>query len=153
MLNKGLFTSNKPDWETPQELFDALHRKFDFMLDVAASETNAKCKRFFTEADNGLQQEWTARNWMNPPYGRQIIEWCKKAHFEAKEKGNLTVALLPARTDTIWFQEFCAQWHYVFIKGRLRFSGGGGGASPCAISKCYSFFRNTKMKEKGLQDK
>lgn len=121
-MNAGLFSSAREDWETPQDLFESLDRKFGFLLDVAASADNAKCARFYDIATDGLKQPWTGRNWMNPPYGRKIGVWCAKADAEA-DKGNLTVALLPARTETKWFHDHCARWHIVFVRGRVRFSG------------------------------
>jgi phage N-6-adenine-methyltransferase len=132
MINKGLFTSNTDNWGTPQEFFNKFNAMFDFQLDVAASAENAKCARFFSKEDNGLVQEWSNRNWMNPPYGREITEWVQKADEEAK-KGNLTVALLPARTDTKWFNDFCKHWHYIFIRGRLKFGGGGSAPFPSVV--------------------
>lgn len=124
-MNQGMFSSNTDNWSTPQDFFDKLNAMFDFQLDVAASADNAKCKRFFSKEDNGLIQEWSNRNWMNPPYGRTISAWVQKADAEA-QKGKLTVALLPARTDTRWFQQFCKKYHHLFIAGRLKFGGGGG---------------------------
>ena len=136
-MNNGLFTSNKDNWETPQELFNKLNRIFSFELDVAADENNHKCDLYFSKEQNGLSQEWKSRNWMNPPYGRDIINWIRKANEEAK-KGKLTVALLPARTDTKWYHDYCVMWHKVFLRGRLHFSGGG----ECSFSEYDYIFRN-----------
>ena len=85
MPGAALFTSSTDEWETPQELFDELNGKFGFQLDVCASEANAKCRDFFTKAQDGIAQPWSARNWMNPPYGRQLTAWCAKADDEAKQ--------------------------------------------------------------------
>lgn len=72
-------------------------------LDVCALPENAKCKRFFTPEMDGLKQEWTGVCWCNPPYGRQIGKWVEKA-----VKSSATVVmLLPARTDTKWFHDWC----------------------------------------------
>lgn len=132
-MNDGMFSSETDEWATPQDFFDELDRMFDFQLDVAANAANAKCARFFTKKKNGLLQEWANRNWMNPPYGKTISEWVKKADQEA-ENGKLTVALLPARTDTAWFHDFCAKWHCVFLRGRMKFErkmgGGVAGTAP-----------------------
>ena len=58
-MNTELMFSNKsPEWETPQDLFDALDRLHCFDLDPAATAENAKCEKFFTAADNGLAQNW-----------------------------------------------------------------------------------------------
>lgn len=131
-MNKGMFTSNRDDWQTPKDFFDKLDRLFGFELDVAADATNAKCARYFDKEANGLNQEWSNRNWMNPPYGREISAWCAKADEQAK-KGKLTVALLPARTDTAWYHKYCASWHTIFIRGRLRFSDAGSAPFPSMV--------------------
>lgn len=60
---------------------------------------------------------------MNPPYGREIIKWVRKAHIEVSTGRCKVVALLPARTDTKWFHELIlAKYEIEFIKGRLKFS-------------------------------
>ena len=122
MINKGLFTSNTPEWETPQDLFNELNKEFNFVLDVCATKENAKCKRYFTKEDNGLEQVWDiiGCNWMNPPYGREINKWVEEA------SQYWTVCLLPARTDTRWFHDYIYNKPNVeirFIKGRLKFGG------------------------------
>lgn len=72
-INHGLFTSKTSEWETPAELFEQLDAEFHFDLDPAATDENAKCRRYFTLADDGLSQPWApARVFLNPPYGFQI---------------------------------------------------------------------------------
>lgn len=56
------FSSQKDDWETPQELFDQLDRMFHFTLDAASSDENAKCEKHFTAEDDGLKQNWGGRS-------------------------------------------------------------------------------------------
>ena len=124
MVSDVMFTSKSEEWETPQELFDELNGRFAFQLDVCATEGNAKCPDFYTRDQDGLKQSWSHRNWMNPPYGRQLGVWCARADEEAK-RGRFTVGLLPARTDTRWFHDFCKHWHCVFLRGRLKFKGAG----------------------------
>ena len=83
MLNKGMFTSNTDMWETPQELFDELDREFHFTLDVCAVPENAKCKRYFTPAQNGLKQDWNTGGgtvYMTPPHtvGKSVYGCVKR---------------------------------------------------------------------------
>ena len=126
-------TSN--EWGTPDALFAPLHDEFRFDLDVCASIDNAKCERFYSEADNGLWQTWApSRCWMNPPYGRSTREWTRKAHIESA-RGALVVALLPARTDTAWFHDYIVKAHAEvrFVRGRVPFELPGripNGRSP-----------------------
>lgn len=123
-MNAGVMFSSKTDlWETPQYLFDKLNKKFHFTIDVCATKENAKCKKYYTKEQDGLSQEWEDVCWCNPPYGREIIKWVRKASISAKN-GATIVMLLPARTDTYWFHEYIYKKENVkikFIRGRLKF--------------------------------
>lgn len=122
MINNGLFTSNTPEWPTPIDFFNKLNEEFNFNLDPCATKENTKCSKFYTEEDDGLKQSWDGYNvFMNPPYGREISKWVKKA---SEARGGVVVCLLPARTDTKYFHEYIYNKPGVeirFIKGRLKF--------------------------------
>jgi len=126
MINKSLFTSNSEEWETPQLLFDELNEEFNFTWDVCATKENSKCgDNFWSKTISGLTNDWGEVNWMNPPYGRDIGIWVRKAYMHAKRDQQTTVALLPARTDTKWFHDYIYKKKNVeirFLKGRLKFS-------------------------------
>lgn len=78
--NSVHFMSKTPEWATPQSLFDELDREFHFTLDPAATKENAKCKKFYTSKENGLDQTWSGECvFLNPPYGRVIGKWVEKA--------------------------------------------------------------------------
>ena len=120
MNNNLFFSSRSEEWETPQDFFDVLDKEFHFYIDVCATSENAKCKKYYTKEQDGLSQEWTGTVWCNPPYGRNIGAWIKKAY----ESKCTVVLLLPARTDTKWFHEYVLGRSEVrFVKGRLRFGG------------------------------
>ena len=125
MNTEVMFSSNKDDWETPQELFNILNSEFHFDLDVCANELNFKVQRFFSKAEDGLEQSWQGKTcWCNPPYGREIGKWVEKAYKESCDNETKVVMLLPARTDTRWFHDYCKYAKEIrFIKGRLKFSG------------------------------
>jgi len=116
------YSSKTIYWETPQAFFDKLNEEFGFDIDVCATPENAKCARFYTEEMDGLSQDWKGACWMNPPYGRAIQHWVKKA-YESGLAGATVVCLLPARTDTRWFHDFCVKGEIRFVKGRLKFGG------------------------------
>lgn len=116
-----MFSSNTDMWATPQDFYNKLNSVFKFELDVCAVEENAKCDRFFTPEQNSLEQVWKGVCWMNPPYGRGIDAWVKKAYESAKENGATVVCLVPARVDTRWWHDYCAKGEVTFIKGRLKF--------------------------------
>jgi site-specific DNA-methyltransferase (adenine-specific) len=117
-----MFSSATDEWATPQDFFDQLNEEFKFTLDPCATHESAKCARYFTEEDNGLAQDWAGEVvFMNPPYGRVLGQWVKKA-FEESVKGATVVCLLPARTDTRWFHDYIYNRSEIrFIKGRLKF--------------------------------
>lgn len=117
-----LLSSKTDKWATPQDLFDKLDEEFGFELDVCADETNAKCERYFSEADDGLAQDWTGTCWMNPPYGEVIGDWVAKAKAAA-EQGATVVCLVPARVDTAWWWDNCRYGEVRFLRGRLKFGG------------------------------
>lgn len=119
-MNEGMFSSTTDEWATPQNVFDALDKEFKFTLDPCATKENAKCKNFFTKEDDGLKQKWGWQTvFCNPPYGREIGKWVKKAYEETQAK---TVMLIPARTDTRWFHDYIyGKAEIRFLKGRLKF--------------------------------
>jgi phage N-6-adenine-methyltransferase len=122
-VNTDLMFSSKSDsWETPQSLFNELNQEFHFTLDVCATNENTKCNIWFTPWLDGLDQDWKGTCWMNPPYGREIGNWVKKA-YESSLRGATVVCLLPSRTDTKWWHDYCMKGEIRFIKGRLKFSG------------------------------
>ena len=128
MLNQGLFSSEKQDWCTPQQFFDELDAEFHFVLDAAATHQNSKCKRCFTPEDDGLIQngDMGGAVYCNPPYGKEIGLWVKKAYEEA-QKGTTIVMLIPARTDTKYFHEYIYHKAEIrFVKGRLKFTDENG---------------------------
>lgn len=124
MKTETLWSKDSAEWETPQDLFDSLNTLYGFNLDVAATAENAKCSRYFTKEDDGLAQNWGgSRVWCNPPYGRQIGKWVRKAYEESRKPGTLVAMLLPARTDTAWFHDYAMKGKVQFLRGRVRFGG------------------------------
>lgn len=120
--NNGRYNGNGREWATPPDVFNPLHEEFGFTLDVCATDANAKCSRYFTEEMNGLEQDWRGETvWMNPPYGREIYAWTRKAREEARHA--FIVGLLPASTDLAWWHEDVVgrASDVRYIRGRVRF--------------------------------
>ena len=114
-MNKdAMFSSASCEWETPMEFFDKQDAVYHFDLDVCATPDNAKCARYYTKEQDGLVQPWTGRCWMNVCGGG-----C----------ADLVVCLLPARTDTAWWHDYCMKGEVQFIRGRLKF-GKAKNAAP-----------------------
>lgn len=123
MISKVLFSSENQSFGTPPDLFEALNDEFHFKLDAATRPTNPlNTPYFYTKEDNGLVKDWIDTTYCNPPYGREIIKWVRKA-VEESRKGVTSVMLIPARTDTIWFHTYIYKNPNVeirFLKGRLK---------------------------------
>jgi phage N-6-adenine-methyltransferase len=141
------FRSDTCEWATPPELFAQLAARFGgFDLDPCASPENAKCPRYFTRQDDGLRQPWTGRVFCNPPYGREIARWVEKAWEAAQATAEVVVLLLPARTDTRWWHDYCARGEVEFLPGRVRFGGAAAGAPfPSAVVVFRNAARVTKQ--------
>lgn len=99
---------NKGIWPTPGWLFGPLNVRFNFGLDAAASRENTKCKRYYTEKDNGLVQPWDAPcTWCNPPYGTDpsTDAWVQHGRRNAVDFRNTQVMLVPVKAETAWYQD------------------------------------------------
>lgn len=110
-FNRSLFSSASEHWATPKDLYEALDKEFHF--------NNDPCPlRAMTD---GLAREWGNRVYVNPPYGRKITVWVKRA-YEESLRGKLVVMLIPSRTDTQWWHEYIMKASEIrFLKGRLKF--------------------------------
>ena len=105
------FSSLRMDWKTPKAVYQTLDAEFRFDHDP--------CPPKYTV--DGLQSEWGNSNFINPPYGRELPKWVAKAYAE-HNKGKTCVMLIPSRTDTKWWHDYCMKASEIrFIKGRLKF--------------------------------
>lgn len=135
------FSSKDQTWETPQDFFDKLNKEFNFTLDPCCTKETAKCDHYFTKEDNGLIRSWKNHIvFMNPPHGREIKHWIKKAHDEFLKGNCKIVCLIPARTDTTYWHDYIFPLYYKgqveirFLKGRLKFGNSKNSAPfPSAV--------------------
>ena len=126
-FNRHLFSSLRGDWKTPRALYQALDAEFRFDCDPCPSGSTA----------DALFEPWGQRNFVNPPYGREVGKWVKKGYQEA-QRGKLVVFLLAARTDTSWWHDYVMQAQEIrFIRGRLHFDERG----PAPFPSCIVVFR------------
>lgn len=111
-----------PAQRTPPSLFALLDDEFGFTLDAAASDLNHLCHRYFTEADDALKQPWTGVVWCNPPYGRGLELWMRKA-LDSARAGATVVCLVPVASDLDWWHEIVLPFarEVRFLRGRLHF--------------------------------
>lgn len=136
-------------WRTPPEVFNALHKEFTFLADVACTFENKLCPVGFTEIHDSLAEPWLERLknsypyiggnayvWCNPPYSNPM-PWVKHA-LKAQADGLGVVMLLNADTSVGWFAEALKgvseirnivgdeKESGVYSSGRLAFINGGG---------------------------
>lgn len=140
MLSKAMGMSTTYEWETPPEVFEPLNKEFGpFTLDVAASDRNRKAPGYCTKKEDGLKATWRGKVWMNPPYGRVIADWIRKAYESANSgDADVVVCLIPARTDTGWWHDWIQGKAEVrFLRGRVQFIRPGkkldNAPFPCAV--------------------
>ena len=135
-MNAALLSGKKMDWCTPIDFFNELNKEFNFVLDAAATDETAKCKDYFTPETDGLKQSWKRTDgavFCNPPYGREIGKWVKKAYEESTKHDTTIVLLIPARTDTTYFHNYIYKRAEIrFIRGRLKFTDENGIAGDTA---------------------
>ncbi len=114
-MNAVLLSSKNMCWCTPQDFFDKLNKEFNFVLDAAATDKTAKCRLYYTPKTNGLSQSWNCGGavFCNPPYGREIGKWIKKAYQEARGGGEKSYCFTDSRTNR----------HELFSRLHIRKSG------------------------------
>jgi phage N-6-adenine-methyltransferase len=144
----GMFSSDSPEWYTPKHIVASVVKALGHIdLDPCADPGKGiPAERHFTVTDNGLDQPWRGRVYMNPPYGREIGAWVDKL-AEEYEYGNVSeaIALVPARTDTSWWAHLPASM-VCFVTGRLSFSDHEN-AAPFPSAVCYLGTRSQAFAE------
>lgn len=127
-----IHANHKNHWETPQWFFDYLDGIFEFKVDLFASKSNAKCKKYFCEDDTPLHpnammhpiRDWfriDGWSWANPPYGSGIEDIVRNA-AEQSLKGFRGVFLLPHNSSSQWYHRYVEPYARITIlEGRLQF--------------------------------
>lgn len=95
--------SDHERWQTPPEVWDPLHEEFVFDLDAAADEVTKRLPNYLTDALG--PSRWPGKViWLNPPYGRKLEPFIRRAAAEA-DCGKIVVALIPFRCRAAWWHE------------------------------------------------
>lgn len=112
MKNRNI--NHRDDWKTPSYIYDRLNEEFEFDFDPCPVNPDF----------DGLEIEWYASNFVNPPYSRKLKEAFIRKAFEESQKGKLCVMLLPVSTSTKIFHEVIYHNAEIrFLKGRVKFKG------------------------------
>lgn len=138
--HKVLTSSRRRDWCTPLRVISILERiGVPILLDPCSNADSlvpAELKIREGDSPDGLEAPWMGLGYglvyVNPPYGREVGWWTKKAAMEiafarlspaAFDRGGGIVMLLPARTETAWFRPVWEADLLFFFHGRLVFHG------------------------------
>ena len=102
------------NWGTPEWLLNDIKSEFGNFFDPCPLDYK----------DNGLELEWEAINYINPPYNRKDKEaFIRKAYSESL-KGKTCIMLLPVSTSTKIFHELILPYAEIrFLNGRVKFKG------------------------------
>ena len=120
-INSGLMSSKRGDWKTPKWLMEKLKvgtERFD-VSDRHGGTFDA------------FSSPWPYKWYCNPPYGKEIAAWIDLMCETGRHGG---IALLPARTDTIWFHKLILHADIQFIKGRLCFDESNPAPFPSMLA-------------------
>ena len=117
MKNRNLEHSD--NWETPEWLYEELNSEFNFDFDPCPINLGE-----IPPEKDGLLINWGERNYINPPYSRELKESFIRKAYEESLKGKLCVMLLPVSTSTKIFHEIIYPNAEIrFLKGRVKFKG------------------------------
>lgn len=128
------------EWYTQPKYIEAARLVLKTIdLDPASSDAAnkiVKAERYFDEAINGLDQPWSGRVWLNPPYTRtllmqghrmSLIGLFVKKLIKTYESEDITeaIALVTTEVNAKWFQPL---WPYLicFPDHRVNFIIPGG---------------------------
>ncbi len=139
--------SGEPEWYTPPEYVESARRVMGGIdLDPASNPVaNEKVRAdvYFTAADNGLEQPWEGRVWLNPPYKMPAVrQFCDRL-LEHVSSGEVSQAVILTNnaTDTAWWHMLTALSGAVcFTSGRISFYNEDGQHSAPTNGQNFHYF-------------
>ncbi len=120
--------SGNNEWYTPAEYIEAARAVMGRIdLDPASSSlanTVVGATRFYSVSDNGLQQDWAGKVWLNPPYAGDLIGkfTAKLALHVSNRDVAEAIVLVNNATETAWFADIVRfSSAIVFPRARVKF--------------------------------
>ena len=146
-LVRGTFGTGENEWYTPNQHIELARQVLGHIdLDPASSaQANevVRADRFFTEKQNGLEQDWFGRVWLNPPYAQPFIaDFARKLLVEL-EIGRVesAIALTHNYTDTSWFHWLAEMASCIcFTRGRVKFVSPQGELAAPTQGQAFFYF-------------
>ena len=146
-------TTGTDEWYTPLEYIDMVREVMDGIdLDPATCEfaqAKVRASNYFTIENNGLEQYWSGRVWLNPPYSKGLMAKFVDKICEEYMLGDVNQATVLSNnfTDTAWFHKLLEVSSAVcFTTGRVKFYNQDGvGINP---TNGHAFFYFGPMVEK-----
>jgi hypothetical protein len=121
------FSSKSEEHYTPREIIRKVIAFYQGTIDLDPCSNSHEdpwvpAATHYTKEDNGqMQLPWKGKVWVNPPYGRSLGEWSRKARWEYEEgEASQILLLVPSRTDTAWYHHL-SSYPRCNIRGRLKF--------------------------------
>jgi ParB family chromosome partitioning protein len=139
--------SGENEWYTPAadvDLARAVLGSID--LDPATSEQaneTVRAERIFTQDENGLEQEWHGRVWLNPPYAQPAIGQFVEKMITEYTSGRVTegIVLTHNYTDTAWFHRAANACSAIcFTRGRIAFGSPNGDKASATQGQAFFYF-------------
>jgi phage N-6-adenine-methyltransferase len=126
--------ASRDEWYTPSTILDPARKVLGhFHLDPAScdlAQEKVQARRYFTKAEDGLAQDWTAASvWLNPPYGQPHVAGFVAKLLAEYRAGRVKSAILLVNncTCTAWFHDAAAAASALcFPRGRIAFYGPNG---------------------------
>jgi site-specific DNA-methyltransferase (adenine-specific) len=127
-IQLGMETTGKTDYVTPQSIFAPLDEQFAFSIDLAADRSNCRVPRYFgpgsAYGEDALKEAWHGRGWLNPPFGRNMPAWIRKAIHETTFGDAELVCMLMPVSYVGWFWDLVEpNSRSTIIDHRIKFEG------------------------------
>lgn len=138
------------EWYTPPDIIEAARAVMGGIdLDPSTSHLAnevVQAEQIFTEEDNGLEQQWEGRVFLNPPFAHPTVKHFAEKLMKEFGEGNVEQAvwLSNACVDVGWWQELAGLGPVCFHRGRIKFYGPDGKLQPPTLGQSIIYLGENK---------
>jgi hypothetical protein len=161
----GLFPSGAPagrhghlqgeyEWYTPAKIIEAAREVMGCIdLDPAScafANDIVQAHKFFTEAEDGIAQEWQGCVFINPPFAHPTVKYFAEKLLSSFSAGSVEQAiwLSNACVDVEWWQDLAGIGTVCFHRGRIKFYGPEGKLQPPTLGQSVIYLGTEPQKFK-----